>query len=216
MYKIIAFDMDGTLINSDVLIYKTWEELFLTFKNKDYVIDKKRTQSYSGPKLEDSIFDAFPEYDQKFMLEQYKERTKKYYKSDLSIFKNTKKVLTLLKNKGYQLAIVTSKNREMTEYSLKKCHIFNLFSFLVCSDDVTKTKPDPEGMYLLLNHFNVSNKDVLFIGDTEFDYLTSKYASIDCILMTMCERNFKSTIIPLNYAKDYNELYKEILFYEHK
>lgn len=56
----------------------------------------------------------------------------------------------------------------------------SLFDLVITSDDVKACKPDPEGVYFALKHFNISNKkDVIYIGDSEFDYLVSKNAGVD-------------------------------------
>ena len=39
MVKLLIFDMDGTLIDTDEVLFKTWSELFRLYKPKDYVID---------------------------------------------------------------------------------------------------------------------------------------------------------------------------------
>ena len=39
MKKLLIFDCDGTLVDTDKVIIETWKELFKNFKPKDYVID---------------------------------------------------------------------------------------------------------------------------------------------------------------------------------
>ena len=52
--------------------------------------------------------------------------------------------------------------------------------FCVCADEVTNLKPAPDGIYIAMKHFGITNKDdVLYIGDSIFDYLTAKNAGVD-------------------------------------
>ena len=83
MVKVLIFDMDGTLIDTDEIIYRTWKELFLEYKPKDYVIDREVVRTFSGPPVEQSINFAFPELDPDFVLKEYRKRTAKYYEDCL-------------------------------------------------------------------------------------------------------------------------------------
>ncbi len=72
MVKLLIFDMDGTLIDTDEVLFQTWKELFLLYKPKDYVIDREFVRGFSGPPVEESIARAFPEKDPKFILNEYR------------------------------------------------------------------------------------------------------------------------------------------------
>ena len=38
MVKLLIFDMDGTLVDTDEVLYETWAELFRLYKPKDLKI----------------------------------------------------------------------------------------------------------------------------------------------------------------------------------
>lgn len=213
MIKVLIFDMDGTIIDSDDIIINSWKELISLYKPKDFKVDVDRLRTYSGPPVDYSIKDLFPEMDRDFILNEYRTRTKKYYK-DLKLFDDCKEVLTKFYNDGYKLAIVTSKNFEMTKKSLERFEIFNLFEFIVTCDSVKSTKPDPEGMNLVLSHFNIKPEEAISVGDSDYDYYAAKNANIPSILMSMCIRLHENDVNPLKYCKSYLELYEEIKDYD--
>ena len=103
MVKLLIFDADGTLFDTDEIIFKTWKELFSLYKPKDTFIDREFTRSFSGPPLSESIKKVFSEYPLDFMIKEYTDRTKKYYASDLKVFDHVVEVLQKLKEKGYIL-----------------------------------------------------------------------------------------------------------------
>lgn len=210
MKKLLIFDCDGTLVDTDKVIIETWKELFKNFKPKDYVIDEIKVRGYSGPPVTDSIAEAFPEYDPNFILKEYRKRTVKYYEKYAILFESERLYLDLLKKEGYKMAVCSSKNREMLEFCFKKLDLFKYFDVIVTSTDGLKCKPDPESIYYILNKENLKKEDALMIGDTKFDYLTAKNAGIECVLMTMCPRSYEDSIKPIAIVKNYQELYKLI------
>lgn len=215
MIKVLIFDMDGTIIDSDQIIINSWIEMIHCFKESDYKIDIERLRSYSGPPVEYAINDLFPEKDYDFILKEYRKRTKKYY-ADLKLFDNAFEIINKLYLDGYKLAIVTSKNKEMCLKSLKKFNLDKLFSFIITCESVKNPKPNPEGMLKVLDYFKINCNEAISIGDSEYDYLAARGANIPSILLTMCKRVYKNKINPLSYINNYLDLYREIKKYDSK
>lgn len=216
MIKVLVFDLDGTLIDTDNVLIANWQEIFKTFKPKDYQIDVETIRTFSGPPLKETIKKYLPEYDTDFIYSEFDKRVKKYYDTKLVFFDDYLEVLNNLKKAGYKLAILTSKNRLMTEYCVHLMKADHLFDYIVTSTDLTKFKPDPQGLELIMHHFNCLNSEMINIGDTEYDYYCGQNANVKTIMMTMENRKFKSKIFPLAFINSYNDLYKEILSYDHK
>ena len=189
MKKLLIFDVDGTLCDTDIILYKTWEELFKLYKKPYVPFDIEKIKTYSGPPLEFAINDAFPEMDQKFIHDEYRARTKKYYDTDLTLFDDVKEVLEYFYNNGYIICTLTAKNLEMTSYSFKKLGIDKYFKEYVTRTNGFKPKPSSEGIEYLLKKYNISIQDAIMIGDTNADLECAKNAHIDSVLMKMRERN---------------------------
>lgn len=207
MVKLLIFDMDGTLIDTDEVLYKTWKELFELYKPKDYTIDREFIRSFSGPPIESSIVRAFPEKDPDFILNEYRKRTAKYYDTDLKFFDNEKDVLNKLYKDGYILTIATSKNRPMTEKSLQIFGVFDLFSDMVTSSEDVAHKPNPDSLLLLMKKFNIKKEETLMIGDTSFDALAARNAGVKSVLLKLCPRTYEKDKMPDFFVSSYNELY---------
>jgi HAD superfamily hydrolase (TIGR01509 family) len=76
------------------------------------------------------------------------------------------KMINDLKEKGLIVACYTNSIRETAELMLEKTGIIDLFDKIVTNQDVTKSKPDPEGYISLMDHFEVSAKDTLILEDS--------------------------------------------------
>lgn len=217
MLKLIVFDVDGTLVDTDEVILATWKELIRLYKPSDYFLDDDVIRTFSGPPLRDSIKRVFPEMDQEFIFKEYNRITPGLYKTNIRTFPVVVKVLNHLKNDGYKLAVLTNKDSKMTRYTLELAGIdINLFSAIVTADDVKTLKPNPEGLLSILNKLNVKNDEAISVGDTEFDYYCGKNANVKTIMMTMKKRPYESKIFPLAFCPNYNDLYKEIKKYDCK
>ncbi len=215
MLKLVVFDVDGTLVDTDEVILATWKELIRLYKPSDYFLDDDVIRTFSGPPLRDSIKRVFPEMDQEFIFNEYNRITPGLYKSNIKKFPNVVNVLNDLKKDGYQLAVLTNKDSRMTRYTLELAGIdINLFSEIVTADDVKTLKPNPEGLLSILNKLNVKNEEAISVGDTEFDYYCGKNANVKTIMMTMKKRPYESKIFPLAFCSNYNDLYKEIKKYD--
>ena len=215
MLKLVVFDVDGTLVDTDEVILATWKELIRLYKPSDYFLDDDVIRTFSGPPLRDSIKRVFPEMDQEFIFEEYNRITPGLYKSNIKKFSDVVNVLNDLKKDGYQLAVLTNKDSRMTRYTLELAGIdINLFSAIVTADDVKTLKPNPEGLLSILNKLNIKNEEAISVGDTEFDYYCGKNANVKTIMMTMKKRPYESKIFPLAFCSNYNDLYKEIKKYD--
>ncbi len=74
------------------------------------------------------------------------------------------------------LALFTGRSRRELRHSLKGTNARRLFRRTVTLDDVSKGKPNPEGLRLLLN--GVPAREALYLGDNIDDALAAKRARV--------------------------------------
>lgn len=205
-YKILLFDLDGTLCNTDEMIVQSMQAIY-----KDYEPTVIRTREelyyFSGPPIKETLRKEFPKYDAELMYDVFKKVSKSFYKSTVTLYPKEREVLCELKEKGYLLGVVTNKGRPLTLYSLEICGIDDLFDVIITADDVNIPKPDPTGIYLAMEKMGIKDKkDVLYFGDNDIDDETAKNAGVDSLLVTWGPRIIKR-IKQANYsAKSYSEI----------
>lgn len=83
------------------------------------------------------------------------------------------------KEQGYKLGVVTTKYRHRIEGILEKYKETELFDIIIGGDSVKHPKPDPEGLWQVLEIWNVSKQEVLYVGDSLVDARTAQAAGVD-------------------------------------
>ena len=81
-----------------------------------------------------------------------------------------------LKGQGVKAAIVSTKRGDTIEIILERLGVADTVELVVGSADVTRHKPDPEGLLLALDRLGVKPEDALFCGDTVLDAGAAKNA----------------------------------------
>ena len=205
-YKVLLFDLDGTLCDTDEMIVQTMYAIY-----KDYKPTKVRTREelyyFSGPPIRDTLAREFPDYDGDEMYEVFKRVSKGFYPKCVKAYQDEVKILTALKEKGYRLGVVTNKGLPLTIYSLELCGIDHLFDVIISADDVVIPKPDPTGIYKALEKLGISNKEeCLYLGDNDIDYETATNAGVDTLLVTWGPRKINVLDKAKYLAKSYNDI----------
>lgn len=173
MKKIIAFDLDGVIINSLPNMEKAWNE---TCKTNNLKISFRKYKKYIGLPFIKILKKLNIKNEYQKIQDDYKYFSIRYVNL-IKCYVNIKKVLNILKNKKYKIVIITSKERVRSLFILKKKKI--KFDMLVTPNDVKKGKPYPESIKKVLKKFSLKNENILFIGDSIYDYKLAKNSNIE-------------------------------------
>lgn len=104
---------------------------------------------------------------------------------DSCVFQALEKVLSTLEETGVPWGIVTNKPRYLAEKLLSEMQLSERCAVLVCPDDVSRTKPDPEPMYMALEKLGIPRGAagcVLYVGDHIRDIEAGNAAGMPTIL----------------------------------
>lgn len=173
---IVIFDLDGTLLDTYQVIKATYIDVF-NRDLPDYLYTEEEIKSFFGPPLIDTFMSITHNKEQSEKLcESYMEFSIPNHYKYLKSFPNSKEALTILKNKGYKLAIVSNKIREHIDLGLKITGMSEFFDFIVGLDEVENPKPHPEGVEKIKKH--LGDDDCILVGDTAFDMVTANNANI--------------------------------------
>lgn len=88
---------------------------------------------------------------------------------------------SLREEEVYQ-GVVTSNHAELIIKNLDE--LLGYIGFIIDENDVSKRKPNPEGLFQALEKTNTSPNEAVYIGDMTTDIITAYNAGMSCIIHT--------------------------------
>ena len=181
MLKGILFDLDGTLVDSLNLTFKGFNEVFQTYGQPPKT--PQEILGLFGPG-EVKIFEkCVGAENAQQALEQFVHYTRSRV-SEAPLFDGAREVLETCERLGLKIGIVTGRGRESADLILKHHGIRHHFPIVVTHDDVSSSKPSPEGIHLALKHLELSPEQAVYVGDMWMDVRAAKRAGCRAISAT--------------------------------
>lgn len=183
--KAVLFDLDGTLIDTAADFIRIIQEM-CRHKQCDIVAaDLIRTQVSEGARAMVKLVYPELEVDDPVFL-AHRQRFLDIYGEDIAVetdlFEGMYPLLEALESQNIPWGIVTNKPRWLSEALLKALNLSQRCAVLVCPEDVTHTKPDPEPMYLAAKQLQLEPQDCIYIGDHPRDIEAGRNAQMYTIL----------------------------------
>lgn len=105
-YKYLIFDLDGTLLDTDLYVVSNYAHLFLKYKPHEM----KRLADmiyYSGPTLDEIFEREFPNVPKEKLFEDFVEYSLKYSNSLSTMYNGERECLDELLRLGYKMSVCT-------------------------------------------------------------------------------------------------------------
>lgn len=169
-----VFDLDGTLTDSTPAIIESFKTVFRKYGKEEDFSPQDQVEVL-GPPIDEMLHKFFPNEDVKELEKYYRETNKQQLELTLKPIKGALELISELKKQGSDLAILTTRKKESTYRCLELCG-FNKddFNDIITLDDVSKTKPDPEGIFKLKKEHKIKTSDVIVVGDSTADINAAK------------------------------------------
>ena len=172
----IIFDIDGTLTQTNELIYATFNHVAEKYLQK--VFTPKEIVAMFGPPEEVAI-------ERLVGREQYGEAIDDFYNyyethhpRMADVYSGIRELLEFLKSKGIILAVFTGKGKRTTLITLHKLGITSYFDLIVTGSDVENHKPSADGIRKVLKTFRLQPDEVLMVGDSVSDVKAAHEAGV--------------------------------------
>lgn len=175
--KLIAFDIDGTLIDSRDDIVDAVN--FMLERLGLEALPFKQIVSYIGTGVQDLIRQALGSHLD--MLEEGLSIFEKYYQQHATnksrLYPGVKQTLQFLSDKK-KLVVVTNRNRQMAESSLEAFGLIAFFDKIFAAKGDSCLKPDPCQLNSIFKQFSFTRSQVMLVGDMDLDVISGKKAGI--------------------------------------
>lgn len=167
--KAVLFDMDGVIFDTEREYLKEWEVIF---KKYGYKMKKEIYISVMGrgrKKVKEIFKEKFGEDlpIDKMYIEKDKMLKKAVENNKVPLKEGALELLEFLKENGYKIALATSAKRERVKIQVSHAKIENIFDAIVCSEDITNSKPDPEIFLKAAEKVCVNPENCIVIEDSE-------------------------------------------------
>jgi pyrophosphatase PpaX len=169
----ILFDLDGTLIDTNELIISTYLHTLDKYFPGQY--GREDVLPFLGPTLHEVFGNMDPEKVEEMVLD-YRTFNLANHDALVKEFEGVIETVEILKDKGYKLAIVTTKREDVALKGLRLMNLDQFFDVVVAYDHVKKVKPDPEPILLALEQLNAKPEEAMMVGDNFHDILAGKNA----------------------------------------
>lgn len=177
-YKHIIFDVDGTLVDSEVKVLSTLRQSILDFGGRDYSLEELGFAMGMAP---DTILYQLGFTDVEPMIRKWEQHLIHYAEAP-RFFDGMEDAIFALKERGVTIGIGTSRIYEEYLTDFRDLPIFECFGHAVCGDHVKHRKPAPDVLLQYLERTGAEPHEVLFVGDTSFDLEAARAAGVDFAL----------------------------------
>jgi len=208
MNKLLLFDLDGTLVNTDFIYISVWDELLKPYNihcNKfffDYFIKGKSDNDFIKfiiPSMTDiEIIQISKKKDKLFKM---------YIDKNQEILFDGVMEFFMKHKENNKIAIVTSCNKEAAQYILDYYGLMDYVDLVIASEDCINHKPNPEPYLKAIDYFNANKENVFIFEDSYSGYCSAKRTHVENICLieneNSCIEIIKSTQFKFN---DYRTL----------
>ena len=163
----LIFDFDGTLIDTREGIWEAYRALFRKYSDESLFTDEIRDEVI-GPALKELFPKYFPGYDYDTLYADYRARQLEVSKVTNHPTLHADETLKKLHDEGYTIGIISSRKKAGIEEILDDFDLRPYVDGICGVDCVEHVKPDPEGIFDLVNN-NRWYREVVMIGDSMMD-----------------------------------------------
>lgn len=183
-FKAYIIDFDGTLIDSYEGLSTFYNHAFGAI---GYHVSDEECYHFSKISLEAAYNEKVGKRE---LLDKFTKAAYDFVSTGVLLkynkfFYDSENFISFIKDSNLPCALVTGNAHIHVNMVLNNLHTGDFLKAIITSEDISKQKPDPEGLLLAMNKLNYHDdlSDICYVGDSYNDYLAAKSAGITPILI---------------------------------
>jgi phosphoglycolate phosphatase len=180
-FKLIVFDWDGTLMDSEARIVACIHAAFADLGLPIPTVEAAR--DIIGLGLDEAMALLMPEAGadgRRALMDRYRHHFLFANETPSQLFPRVVETLDWLRDRDYLLAVATGKSRRGLDQVLLSTGIGGRFQATRCADE-TFSKPHPGMLLQIMDELGVPGSETLMVGDTEYDMLMATNAGVHAL-----------------------------------
>lgn len=171
----VFFDLDGTLLDTNPLILKSFQHTFRLHYGRD--VSLADIQPFMGRPLRDAMEIMAPG-NEDAAIDTYRQFNLAHHDALAGVFDGVQAMVKALADAGVVLAVVTSKTAATARRGLRLFQLEPYFHTVVGVDTTERHKPDPEPVLAALASTKLAPEQCLMVGDSPHDLLSGNRAGV--------------------------------------
>lgn len=173
------FDFDGVIVNSEPF-WERADRIIVEQEGKVYLPDTKNIIMGLNPM--DSIRELCRIYkistNHNILIERRADLMRQFYEDNVELNNGAYEILEYLHKNGIKMALASSTPKKLFIKALKRFNMEKFFKVIITSEDVKKSKPDPEIFIRASELLDIPKNNVFIVEDSRAGVISAISAGI--------------------------------------